>query len=313
MTPCLACGKGVMEPTALLWLRAGDSASPWRECRACGLIQPGIQPTAALVRTWYGTEPFAVSTAAQGIPARWKTWALQRLTRAVLRRDWRRWPSLLLLHPLLGHFQGLPSLAPIGRALDVGCGDGEWLAILQSCGWTGVGIEMDPRRAAATRTRGVSVWPGDVSAYPGAAASFDVVRFWHVLEHMPDPSAALRDARRWLKPGGELILGVPNVQSAAHRVFRRTWSGLQYPKHLHHFTARAIDQLVRSAGFLQVRVRHRSCGTWLDSAAVAGGRVGAWLTRQPPIRLLSIYADGALDSWHVGDGFDVRAMAPDPP
>lgn len=310
---CPACGGARVTATGIPWLPSGPEGHAWQECRDCGLIQTDLRPTDELVRTWYDTAPRQQPAGKVGILGRWKPWLLRHVVLAATRRDWRRWPWLLLLHPLLGHFQGLPRLNHSGHVLDIGCGNGEWLAIAKMCGWTGVGIEVDPRRAAPAVARGIVIWQGDVASYPGQPQGFDVVRLWHVLEHLPDPAATLRTVRDWLKPGGELIVGIPNIRSAAHRIFRRTWSGLEYPKHLYHFTAPAIERLVQSAGFVQIRVRHRSCGTCLDSLGLTYGPLGNHLARQPVVRLASIYFDHLLDMCRLGDAFDVRAIAPDAP
>lgn len=312
---CVACTAPMRSLQQAQWLMGAREVPGWLECAGCGTVQVHPIPGTGQLRRWYTTESLSEGTGTVGPPSSWKRWALRQLVRA--------WPSShprdrawrWLLDPLASHFQGLPSTASAGASaghiLDVGCGDGLLLAILRDVGWTVDGIEMDPRRAAIARGHGIPVWVGDLHDYTADGPSFTTVRFWHVLEHLPDPRQALRLARhRWLQPGGELIVGVPNIQSAMHRIFGTRWAGLQIPKHLFHFTEPGIRRMVESAGFIHVRVAHRSCGTVLDSLPLIWGRPGGLIARLPPVRLTSIYVDRILDRLEVGDAFEVRAVAP---
>ena len=302
-----------MGPATLAWLarQRGNAPMGWLECPRCGLIRSAGDRSPAQIREWYGTAPLPAPAGA-GIRAPWKRWCLRQLVLATVHRDWRRWPWVLPLYPLLAHFQGLPAPRAAGRVLDLGCGEGECMAILRACGWSVQGVEMDPRRAAIARAHGVPVWSGEITEYPWDGRPFDVIRLWHVLEHLPEPDRILRHIRPWLKPGGELIVGVPNVQGAMHHLFRRRWAGLRQPYHLHHFTARAMDRLLRGAGFSQIRIRSRSCGTVLDSFGEAFGTRGRWAARQLPVRLASVLCDGLFDLLLLSDALDARAAVTAP-
>lgn len=93
--------------------------------------------------------------------------------------------------------------------LDVGCGSGAFLSKVKSSNRTG--IELNKSAAAFTRTRGITV----VEALVGDHAkdcphAYDVVTAFQVLEHIADPLPFLRDCLACLKPGGALIVAVPN-------------------------------------------------------------------------------------------------------
>lgn len=111
----------------------------------------------------------------------------------------------------------LAALVPPGRpltVLDLGCGRGEWLELLEEQGWDARGVDVSEEAAARCRSRGLTVAAADcVEHLRGAAASsLDAVTAFHLAEHLP--LAALLEllaaARQALRPGGVLICETPN-------------------------------------------------------------------------------------------------------
>ena len=113
---------------------------------------------------------------------------------------------------------------PPGRFLDVGCGFGRLLYLAREAGWDAQGLELSS--ATATRVQallGVPVLAADfLETDPPVAdrASFDVVSLRHVLEHLPYPRLAMQRIGAWLKPGGLLLLEMPNIEGWAKRWVR---------------------------------------------------------------------------------------------
>jgi 2-polyprenyl-3-methyl-5-hydroxy-6-metoxy-1,4-benzoquinol methylase len=148
----------------------------------------------------------------------------------------------------------LRSAAP-GRLLDVGCGSGHFLARMRTAGWQVVGVEPDPSAAQIARDRlGLPVVVGTLEALD-PAEGFDAITLSHVIEHVPDPVATLRDCWRRLRPGGRLLALTPNVNGFGHRVFGATWPGLQPPFHLQVFSPSTLALCARDAQILSPRVR----------------------------------------------------------
>jgi SAM-dependent methyltransferase len=150
-----------------------------------------------------------------------------------------------------------------GRLLDVGCATGRFLQQMAAVGWRVSGIELDPEAAAKARTVSEDVTvgdPADVALPPG---SFDLITAFHVVEHLPDPAGALRNMLGWLAPGGLLVVEVPNVGGWGGAVFGRHWSGLDFPRHLIHFTPATMRRLVERCGGRVVDEWHWSKPRWI--------------------------------------------------
>jgi 2-polyprenyl-3-methyl-5-hydroxy-6-metoxy-1,4-benzoquinol methylase len=150
---------------------------------------------------------------------------------------------------------------PPGSLLDVGCGDGAFIAAMAKRGWQVAGIDFDPAAVAAAHdAHGLDVRVATVESILATGARFDVVTASHVLEHVPDPCEFLDQCRRLLRPGGRVVLKTPNAGSfGAHR-YGRAWRGLEPPRHLHIFNLASLASCVRRAGFTRGRYFTTSVG-----------------------------------------------------
>src|ERR1700733_5394279 len=146
----------------------------------------------------------------------------------------------------------------LGRLLDIGCSNGAYLAAMREKGWDVEGVEFDSDAVEYARnSRQLKVTQGDVQEGLAQLASnnFDVVTMWHVLEHVYDPAAALQEIHRVLKPGGMLMLEVPNYASPLVGLFKRYWFPMDIPRHLYQFTPATMKTMLTKAGFNRTRVK----------------------------------------------------------
>ncbi len=147
----------------------------------------------------------------------------------------------------------LDDLRP-GRLLDVGCGDGIFLARMRKCGWDVEGVDVDAKAIEHGKAKyGLRLHCGDLASVRLPDSSFDAVTLSHVVEHIPDPTELLKEVRRILKPGGRLVLTTPNNGSQGLRRFQGYWFGLDAPRHLHVFSLDALSRLARTAGFEDIQ------------------------------------------------------------
>jgi SAM-dependent methyltransferase len=205
-----------------------------------------------------------------------------------------------------------------GRLLDVGCGVGSALWRLRSYGWDVQGLELDDAAAAVGRERGLPIATGSLEDCDLVAGSFDVVRMSHVLEHACSPLATLKAAHRLLRPGGSLLMMLPNIGSFGLRRFGTNWFPLELPRHLWHFTPSTLGRLCAAAGFERVRIRCRTTADmWMrswqyvrDERAARSGRplVGRPLHQRRWLKRLVMLPVWIADRCGVGDLMDCTGV-----
>ena len=137
-----------------------------------------------------------------------------------------------------------------GSLLDVGCANGLFLLALDPQPWRRVGIDVVSESVEVIQrcVPDLRVLPGDIYQSDLLPGSFDVITFWHVLEHLFEPQRVLERALTLLKPGGLVFISVPNFDSLQAGLFRHYWWALDTPRHLHHFSPRSLEKLLVDAG-----------------------------------------------------------------
>ena len=138
-----------------------------------------------------------------------------------------------------------------GSILDIGASDGSFLLALDSVRWQRHGIEMIEPVVELVKVRHpeLGLEAGDIYSENLAAHSFDVITFWHVFEHLYEPHRVLSRVAELLKPGGIVVISVPNFASYQSRFFGNHWYAFDVPRHLHHYSPQSLDHLLGGVGF----------------------------------------------------------------
>jgi SAM-dependent methyltransferase len=206
----------------------------------------------------------------------------------------------------------LPSTAERPRLLDIGCGNGEYLARAREAGWDVFGCDFDPAAVRAARASGAEVREGGAEAFADSLASFDAVTLSHIIEHVHDPAALLAQCRNLLKPGGTLFIDTPNADARGLTLFRRSWRGLEPPRHLVLFNWDGLERLLAGSGFETVErlpQKGLSLSLWMASDRIRSGvRPGA--PGRPSPRLLASLPLLAALPWRRTEFVTLRARKP---
>jgi methionine biosynthesis protein MetW len=152
------------------------------------------------------------------------------------------------------------ALTPVNsKVLDIGCHTGITLEALKKKNCQLFGIDMNPWAVNLARKKGIKVKKGDITKKLGFPDNeFDAIILDHVLEHVFDSIALLKEAYRVLKPGGKIIVGVPNMVSFRDRIlvfFGHIPAYGNHTDHLHNYSAKKIQDQLREAGFRQIKVQ----------------------------------------------------------
>ncbi len=208
------------------------AVSGLRRCRGCGLLAPVNPPYSRDLTAWYETEYWKQNYEEQTGTERDNVYAhaLAWLGRLLPRR---------------------------GTVLDVGCGGGRFLSLCQARGWKAMGVEPSLDAAVHARRRGLDVYSQTWPVPSIANESVEAVTFINVLDHLPDPFEALREAARVLKPDGLLYIRVPNAPLHARLKRLLVPLGMEQVAvlHLYGFGRRTFSLLLPRFGFAPLAVR----------------------------------------------------------
>lgn len=138
------------------------------------------------------------------------------------------------------------------KVLDIGCGNGEFLSILQATGHTAVGVDIDPAMVAACQQQGLTAYAADVVTWlPTQAGQYDAIFSSNVLEHLDAQTVAavVSGAYQALRPGGLLLMGTPNPESAIVHL-HEYWRD---PTHVRLYSRQVLEFFLHNAGFVAVK------------------------------------------------------------
>jgi 2-polyprenyl-3-methyl-5-hydroxy-6-metoxy-1,4-benzoquinol methylase len=228
--PCLVCGQ----TSAIQRFAIEGISEKLVTCQGCELGSLFPMPSGHRIASFYPAEYYGTPNA-----------KFEPIVERVVRLGARSRVKSLV--------RGLPKGS---RVLDVGCGRGVMVRALLDLGYETHGVEISEAAAAAVDTRAEVRIAGDLSEANYESQSFDAVVLWHVLEHLRNPEETLAEIRRILRPGGRLILAVPNFASWQSRWSQNDWFHLDLPRHLYHFSPSTLTQLVNRMGFQCRSTKH---------------------------------------------------------
>ncbi len=131
-----------------------------------------------------------------------------------------------------------------GAILDIGCGTGAFLDTMKKAGWVITGLEPDEKaRKKANELYEINPQPSE-SLFELPKGEFHAITMWHVLEHVHELHAYIKQIETLLAPTGKLFIAVPNYTSKDAEIYGEHWAAYDVPRHLYHFSPQSIEQLL---------------------------------------------------------------------
>lgn len=127
-----------------------------------------------------------------------------------------------------------------GILLDVGAGTGDFIKLAKAYNWIVEGVEVNEGARKRSEDKGVFLAK---TIEATSKKQFDVVTLWHVLEHLPNLDDTLEQLESLVKPGGVLIIAVPNFKSYDAKYYKAFWAAYDTPRHLWHFSRNSMRRL----------------------------------------------------------------------
>ncbi len=159
-------------------------------------------------------------------------------------------PIAYLLFPLWKRaYYGLPKInfpkyVSGGKALDIGCGTGNYIRILREFGWNVYGVEPSEKAAKIGKEKfGLDIRTGTLLDHKFPENDFHFITMNHVLEHLYNPVEVLSEAKRILRPDGMILIRTPNINAYGYKRFGKNWGPLETPRHLMLYSKQSISEL----------------------------------------------------------------------
>jgi len=112
---------------------------------------------------------------------------------------------------------------------------------------------------------------------------YDVISYWHVLEHLQHPEMHIKEAYRLLDTGGLLVIEVPNYDSWTRRITGKYWLSYDPKNHIYFFSKRSLESFVESFGFKLIYYQSFSLEYSMFTSCQS---FASWLTRSPHLLFL---------------------------
>jgi SAM-dependent methyltransferase len=137
----------------------------------------------------------------------------------------------------------------VGSVLDIGSGTGHFLSTMKEAGWETKGIEINKsaREYSASKFCLEVISPEEITSLNDQ--EFDCITMWHVMEHFHNPENYFKEIGRLLKPGGTVIVALPNNDSADSNHYGSAWAAYDVPRHLWHFNPATFSMFAGNNGF----------------------------------------------------------------
>jgi len=262
-------------------------------CVDCSLVFLSPMPSDTELSALYPTDYYSYQDNFQR--SRWKGWVKAILGYRMETRD--------------------PKFPEPGRMLDLGCGSGWFLVAMRDRGWETYGVEINNAAAEVGREKaGLNIFSGTLQQASFPLEFFDYIRSNHSFEHISCPGETLDEIHRVLRPGGRLLIAVPNIDGLNSRIFRQYWWYLGAPVHPFGYSVRTLSKLLVKHRFRLQKINYNSdCSGLLGSLQIFLNRANGlkssegFAINNPFLKVSSHWIAKFIDLVRMGDAIEIVA------
>lgn len=135
------------------------------------------------------------------------------------------------------------------KVLDIGCGTCQSLLEIRKLGGEAWGLDPDRNSLSVAKKLKLKFHCGTIYSCNFPRKYFDLITATQVLEHEINPLRFLKECKKYLKPGGKIILSFPNTDSFYRKFFGRKWIHWHVPYHLNHFGKKSLIKLIQKSKY----------------------------------------------------------------
>jgi len=142
------------------------------------------------------------------------------------------------------------------KLLDIGCGSGQFIHLMQKKGWSVHGTEASLISASSAKKKvgeKAILVTKNLEELKRIGTNFNIITLWHVLEHLQDPKKIFNLIEDKLETKGYVVIEVPNFISLQHLINKNNWLHLDCPRHVTHFTRKGLINFFDSKKFKIVK------------------------------------------------------------
>lgn len=198
------------------------------ECKSCGLLYTEPRPNPDEIGKYYKSDAY---------------YSHRENNKGLIPRIYETIKSINLKRKYKLAVNGMQT----GIVLDIGCGVGDFLCLMEKNNWETIGIEPseDAKQIAEKRLSHKILHPNDIQSLE--PNSIDLITMWHVLEHVDDLKEEINQIQRLLKQKGRLVLALPNFKSYDAQFYNTHWAAYDVPRHLNHFCKESIVKIFKNS------------------------------------------------------------------
>ena len=202
------------------------------ECKDCGLLYTSPRPNKEEIGKYYKSDEY---------------YSHQENKEGFIPKVYEKVKSINLKNKYLIATEK----ATKGKILDIGCGVGDFLHTMEQQGWECTGVEPSEDAKAIAKKRIKAQLLSSEEQEQLQEGSFDVITMWHVLEHVDALRWQVQQLYRLCKPGGRIVIALPNYKSYDGQYYKAEWAAYDVPRHLNHFNRETLVKI-----FEENRLKH---------------------------------------------------------